>query len=233
MILAPAGGSRRRRARRRRLAYGLILYGGVGLALALASLVTLVGPIASLESLAGRRADAIRWLDLAATGLSDAQQSSSGAATSLVSAEASTRSAASLFGELAGTMAGLRDASRISILGTQPLASMTDDFDRVAGRSATLADEMTTLAGSLATEKTSLDQVAEDARRLRAEVADVRDQVARMPGAGEAGGVGTLLALLVGWLALPAVASLAIGIDQLRRLSRPHRRSNTETAGAF
>jgi hypothetical protein len=224
----------RRRTWQRRLALGLVAYGGVGIALAVASIVVLGGPVSSLESLVARRADAVRWLDLAETGLADAQQASDGAADSLVAAEASTRSAAGLFRELSMAMAGLREASSISILGTQPLGGLTDDFDRVAGQSGTLADEMGVLSTALAAETVTLDRLADDTSRIRSEVAELRDLVvAGSQSPLPAGGLVALLVLLVAWLALPAAASLAIGIALLRRLSRPERRSRAETAGAW
>jgi hypothetical protein len=144
------------------VALALVAYGVIGIALAVASLIVLSGPLATLESLAGRRADAVRWLDLSVNGLAGAERSSEGAAQALTAAETSSRSAAALFRELSGAMAGLRDASAISILGTQPLGALTDDLDRVASRAGTLADEMGVLAGTLSAETVTLDRLAQD-----------------------------------------------------------------------
>jgi hypothetical protein len=218
------------------VALGLVAYGVIGIGLAVASLLALAGPIAALDALAGRRADAVRWLDLAAAGLADAERSGDAAVEALRAAESSARSAAGLFRELSATMAGLRDASAISILGAQPLGGLTDDLDRVAGRSATLADEMGGLTGSLAAGHVSLDRLAQDAGRLQAELAGLRSVVLSSDGAGwpaRPGGQVGLVVLLVAWLVLPAVASLVVGIDRLRRLSRPPRSSRAEIAGAW
>jgi hypothetical protein len=226
--------ARRRRTRARRIAYGLVAYGVIGIGLALASLIALAGPISALDSLASRRADAVRWLDAAASGLAAAERSGDGAVAALTAAETSARSAAGLFGELSMAMAGLREASSITILGTRPLGGLTDDLDRVAQRSATLADEMAVLAGSMAAERVSLDQLAREAGRLQIEMAGLRSLVASgEPGASPSGlSLAGLAGLMAAWLVLPAVASLVVGIDRLRRLARPRRDSRPPTPAA-
>jgi len=72
-------------------------------------------------------------------------------------------------------MASLRDASGISVLGSRPFATLTDDFDRVADRSRALSTSMTTLAGSLDQDTADFATVAADAAVLRVQIAGLRD----------------------------------------------------------
>jgi hypothetical protein len=133
-------------------------------------------------------------------------------------------------------MAGLREASTTVILGSRPLGGISDDLDRVAVRSGILADDMAALSAALASQTVTLDRLAEDVGRIRMNAAEIRDLVL----AGDVttwrdrfGGFLALAVLVVGWLALPAVASLAIGLEQLRRLSRMTRRSSPNAAGSW
>jgi hypothetical protein len=120
-------------------------------------------------------------------------------------------------------MASLRDASSLSILGSQPLAGVTGGFDRVAGRAGDLALGMTSLAGLLDRDTTDFATIAADAASLRVQVDALRAALA----SPEFGEVGTsagwvcapALALLL-WLATPAAASLLAGIWLLRATGR-------------
>jgi hypothetical protein len=213
----------RRRVRHRRLAWGLVAYGAVGVILAGLSLLVVIRTLPVLDSIDRQRAEIVRWLDITAQGIGDIRSGASHAGTSLESAAASARSAAALSDDLSVTMASLRDASGLSVLGTRPLSSLTDDFDRVAGRAHALAASMTTLAGSLDADTVDFAAVAADAGDLRAQVAALRDVVAGDGSTGLGGSVGRLFAVvvvLVLWLALPAVASLVGGVFWLRELGR-------------
>jgi hypothetical protein len=207
--------SPRRRARRW-LATGLVAYGIAGIVLALAGLVALAQPLGALASLAGQRADAVRFLDIAVESLGEAERSSDGAAASLSAAEQTARSAGALLRDLAATMAGLRDVSGLTILGAQPLGVLRDDFGRVADRSTAVADETAKLAAALATERTNLQSLAVDAGRLRAEVSGFRAALAADTAIGWFPGIFGLVVLVVAWLTLPAAVSLVVGIRLLR-----------------
>ena len=218
---APSG---RRRVRYRQLAWALIAYGVVGLLLAAGSLLLVARTLPTLESIDRQSVELVRWLDVTAGGIGDVERGASNAGTSLESAAASARSAAALSDDLSATMASMRDASGLSILGSRPFAGLTDDFDRVSGRAHALASNMTELAGSLDSNKADFAAVASDAIALRMQVTELRDVVAGDGSTGLEGPVGRFVLVLVGlilWLALPAVASLIGGVVWLRELDRP------------
>lgn len=214
----------RRRARYRRFAWALVAYGIVGLFLAVGSLILVVRTLPLLESIDRQRTELVRWLDVTDQGLGVIERGAVNAGGSLDSAAASARSAASLSDDLSATMASMRDASGLSILGSHPFAALTDDFDRVAGRAHALAASMTTLAGALDSNKGDFAAVAADAGALRLQVSQLRDIVVGDGSTGLDGPLGRLVAvvvLLILWLALPAVASLVGGVLWLRELRRP------------
>jgi hypothetical protein len=149
------------------------------------------------------------------------EERSQQAGASLASAATAARNAASLGQELAAAMASLRDASRLSILGSQPLAGITDSFDRVASRAGDLAVVMTSLAGLLDRDTTDFSTIAADAAALQGQVEGLRAAFAS-PELGEvgasAGWLGAAALALLVWLATPAVASLIAGIWLLRNV---------------
>ena len=204
---------------RRRLAIGLLVYGVVGVLVMAVSVQLLVGPLASLGRIAGQRGEAVHWLDLTGRGLEDVGRGSANAGASLASASAAARNAASLAQELSASMASLRDASGLSILGSQPLAGLTGGFDRVAGRAGDLALSMTSLAGLLDRDTTDFATIAADAASLRGQVDALRAAFVS-PELGEvgtsAGWLGAAALVLLLWLGTPAVASLIAGIWLLR-----------------
>lgn len=220
---ARAAAPGRRRVRHRRLAWALIAYGSVGLVLAGLSLILVIRSLPVLDAIDRQRTEIVRWLDITAKGIDDIRLGAAHAGASIDSAAASARSAAALSDDLAGAMASLRDASGLSVLGSRPFSSLTDDFDRVAGRAHGLASSMTTLAGSLDGDTADFAAVAADAAALDGQVAALRDVVAGDGSSGLGGSVGRLLAVLVVlvlWLAVPAAASLVAGILWLRELGR-------------
>lgn len=205
--------------RRRRLAWGLVAYGLVGILLAAACALLLLRALPALASIDRQRAEIVRALDLTASAIGDIELGAGRAGGSLRSAAASARSAATLSDDLASTMASLRDTSTdLTILGTHPFGALADDFDRVAGRANALSASMTTLAGSLDLNTADFATVTSDATALRSQVTSLRDVLA---GDGAALGGSLDALLLVGlaillWLAAPAIASLAVGIAWLR-----------------
>jgi hypothetical protein len=223
---SPTDGASRRDRRRRQLAAGLIAYGVVGLLLFVVSVPVIVGPLASLGRIATQRVDAIRWLDLTGQGLDDVGLGSANAGTSLASAATAAGNAALLAQELSASMTSLRDASGLSILGSQPLAGLTDSFDRVAGRAGDLSSSMTSLAGSLGQNTRDFAAVSADAATLREQVSSLRDAFAA-PGSADVESLAAWLVpaalLLVTWLATPAVASLVAGILMFRAAGRESR----------
>jgi len=205
--------------RRRRVAWGLVAYGLVGIVLAATCAFLLLRSMPLLASVDRQRTEIVHSLDLTADAIADIELGAGRAGDSLRSAAASARNAATLSDDLAATMASLRDTSTdISILGSHPFGALADDFDRVAGKANALSATMTTLAGSLDLNTSDFATVSSDATALRSQVTSLRDVLA---GDGAALGGSLDVLLLVGlaillWLAVPAIASLAVGITWLR-----------------
>lgn len=212
-----------RRVLRRRIAWALVTYGVAGLILTAVSMATVLGALPSIDAIDRQRAAIVRSLDVAATGIADAEKGMTGAGGSLQSAAASARSAAALTGDLATTMASLRDASGVSVLGNQPFAALADDFDRVASRARAVGSSMSTLAGSLDQDSVDFSTVAADAAALRVQIAGLRDALTQNGTDGLDAGLRRLFViviLLLAWLGLPAIAALVGGSLWLREQRR-------------
>ncbi|MGZ6269678.1 MAG: hypothetical protein ACXWMU_03795 [Candidatus Limnocylindrales bacterium] len=178
-----------------------------------------------LDAVDRQRAEIVRWLDVSAASIADVQQGAGRAGQSLQSAAAAARDAAALSDDLSGTMASLRETSAgLSILGTHPLEPLTGDLDRVSGRAHALASSMTSLAGSLDANTADFATVSADAATLRSQVTELR---AVLAGDGADGATASLsqlyvaVLLLLLWFALPAVASLGVGLLWLRETGGP------------
>lgn len=120
-------------------------------------------------------------------------------------------------------MEQLNSLSNLDILGQRPFAGIGSSFGELAARSRTLSTSLNTTADALASDIADTAAVGRDLNRL----ADQLDQLRASAGAGGPSAASTgfawlpilLLALLL-WLAVPAAASLWIGL----RLLRPHRK---------
>lgn len=201
------------------LGWGLVAYGVIGLLLFAASSWLILGPLASVARYAGAGADAVRWLDTTGAGLDDMVRIGADAGTSLGSSATAARNAASLADELSSSMASLRDASHVSILGSQPLAGLADSFDRVAARARALSASMAAVAKSLDADAGDVASLAVDVTKLRDQLRGLRDGMAG-PGTAAASAVGAWLVpaalVLVLSLALLAVGALVAGIALVR-----------------
>ena len=125
-----------RRQRRRWLASGLIAYGILGLTLLVVNLAVSMGPLGSLGAIAGQRGEVVSWLDTLDQGFDHVAVGFTDAGASLASAASSARNAASLSQDLSTSMGALRDASRLSILGSRPLGSATEALGGVSARAS-------------------------------------------------------------------------------------------------
>ena len=120
-------------------------------------------------------------------------------------------------------MEQLNSLSSLDILGQRPFAGIGSSFGELAARSRTLSTSLNTTADALGSDIADTAAVGRDLNRL----ADQLDQLRASTGAGGPSAASTgfawlpilLLALLL-WLAVPAAASLWIGL----RLLRPHRK---------
>ena len=196
--------------RRRGLAWGLIVYGVLGIAL-----------VASGASIGLGLAERIEELATAAEGtLSAAAESTRAAADSFASvdgsleqANASATQAAALSREASATLGSLASAMSISILGAQPLLPLADDFN-------TSADQAEALAGTLDGVATSLGDTQTDVAVIGGELEELSRQIETLQSAatpGEAPQLRLFVVLLLAWITVPAVGALILGLSLLRR----------------
>jgi len=196
--------------RRRGLAWGLIVYGVLGIAL-----------VASGASIGLGLAERIEELATAAEGtLSAAAESTRAAADSFASvdgsleqANASATQAAALSREASATLGSLANAMSISILGAQPLLPLADDFN-------TSADQAEALAGTLDGVATSLGDTQTDVAVIGGELDELSRQIETLQSAatpGEAPQLRLFVVLLLAWITVPAVGALMLGLSLLRR----------------
>ena len=196
--------------RRRGLAWGLIVYGVLGIAL-----------VASGASIGLGLAERIEELATAAEGtLSAAAESTRAAADSFTSvdgsleqANASATQAAALSREASATLGSLANAMSISILGAQPLLPLADDFN-------TSADQAEALAGTLDGVATSLGDTQTDVAVIGGELEELSRQIEALQNAaapGEAPQLRLFVVLLLAWITVPAAGALILGLSLLRR----------------
>jgi hypothetical protein len=111
--------------------------------------------------------------------------------------------------ELAATMTSLSGSLRVSLLGSQPFAAAADDFDRTAERAAAVGADLALAAASV-------DLAADDIARLSSDLQDMRSELdgirATVDDRIESTAWRLLLAAMLGWLAIPAAVSLALGL---------------------
>jgi hypothetical protein len=214
-------------SRRRRRGVALMAFGGTGLAILVVLAVLLIGPLRGIGSAAAsldeQRARVVALLPAAADALDSAATAATNAGASLQRSGQSARDGSSLLIQLASAMQGMSDASRVSILGNQPFASLSDELSAVATQSRALATDLSTTADGL-------DANVADSQATAARFRELGDQLDRLrleleaSGAGSDGassglqGLGTqvailsfvLVALLL-WLAVPAIAAIWVG----------------------
>ena len=196
--------------RDRRLAWGLIAYGVVGL------VVVVGGAIVGLQA-AGR---VERMASAADDALVAAARSTRAAATSftsidgsLANAQLSADQAAVLADEASGTLDALAASMRLSIFGSQPLLPMAAEFETSADQAAELAVTLESVGGSLDATRGDAADIGLELESLAGELEAVRSADSE---AGAAAPIGLFIGLLLAWLAVPAVAALVFGVSLLR-----------------
>jgi hypothetical protein len=217
------------RAGLRRLRTGLLVYGTVGLLLALVGLAALVWVNGRMSALAarvdvevGQLADAI---ESSATALKDAGASASSFTTTLERTPPSVRQAAVTVRNLRPSLRDLEaQLSAINILGSQP-------FGRAAALFGTMATDLEGLDTQLDLIATDLEgnrgALVANAQSLDALGARLAAQAARLRSGMVHDGLEDVRALLLlaliaflAWTAVPAVGALALGWWLRRELDR-------------
>jgi hypothetical protein len=107
----------------------------------------------------------------------------------------------------------LADQAGFSILGQQPFVGFTDDLQKIAGQTQALSQSLGQTAGSLTQNGTDVQALGAKLGVISEDVAGIRTSVAALD-LDYASWVwlGALVALIIlGWLAVPAVAALWLG----------------------
>ena len=190
------------------LAWGLIAYGVAGLLLSVAGVTFGLDVAGRLEQLA---AASDQTLEAAARSTAAAAASFDSIDASLVSAEDSVAQAAMLAADAGATLDALSAAMSLSVFGTQPLRPLADEFTDAANQSAELATTLTTTAASVTDVRTDATAIATELDGLADQLEALRASVPPDPVP-----IRGLVALLIAYLTLPAVAALVAGLLTLR-----------------
>ena len=196
--------------RRRWFAWGLIVYGILGIALVASGATIGLGLAGRIEELATAADDTL-------TAAADSTQAASDSFTSIDSsleqADASARQAADLSREASATLRALADAMSLSILGAQPLVSLADDFSTSADQAAALADTLDGVAESLGATRTDVAAIGEELDGLSRQIEELQGAATR----SDAPQLRLFVVLLLAWITVPAVGALILGMSLLRR----------------
>ena len=190
------------------LAWGLVAYGLVGLALSVIGFTFGLDAAGQLERLA---AATDTTLEAAARSTAAAADSFDSIDASLESAEGSIAQAATLSADAGATLDALSAAMNLSIFGAQPLQPLSDEFADSADQAEALAATLEGSAGSVSDVRTDADAIGVELDALADELEALRDSVPANPVP-----IRGLVALLLAYLTLPAVAALVAGALMLR-----------------
>jgi hypothetical protein len=190
------------------LAWGLIAYGVIGLALSIVGFTFGLDAAGQLERLA---AATDTTLEAAARSTAAAADSFDSIDASLVNAESSVAQAATLSADAGATLDALSVAMNLSVFGAQPLQPLAGEF-------AEAADQAEELAATLATTASSVTDVRADSAAIGVELEGLAGELEALRGSVPANPIPIrgLVALLIAYLTLPAVAALVAGSLLLR-----------------
>ena len=201
--------------RRRALAAGLIAYGLLGLALVILALPISLDLAGRVERLA---ASADGTLRAASASASAAAEALDGLDQGIGQSAASSSAAARLARDAGATLDSLAGAMQLSIFGAQPLLPLADDFATSADQAVELSEQLDRITDSLTISQGDLGVLHAEVDALAVELTELRGATTERPaGAPPLTAVGVVL---LAWLAVPALASLAAGLWLLRRAPR-------------
>ena len=192
------------------LAWGLVAYGAVGMLLSIVGFTFGLDAAGRMERLA---AASDTTLEAAAGSTAAAARSFGSIDASLVNSAASISQAATLATEAGATLDALSVAMNISVFGAQPLRPLADDFADAADQADELAATLTTTVGSVSDVRIDAEVIGVELEALATELDTLRDSLPDEPVA-----IRGLVALLLAYLTLPAVAALVAGSLMLRGL---------------
>jgi hypothetical protein len=195
----------------RTLGWLLIVYAAFGVVLLTAAVAVGLPMVARVQRIAGSASGSIQAAAGSAQAATDAL---AGFDDSLAQAQQSAADAASLSRDAAQTLNGLSAAMSVSVLGTQPLVGLADDFSASADQLVQLGESLEQIGQAMGTSKGDVDSVAQELHVLTTELTE-------LAGATEAelaGASPPLTWLFVGFLAWQAVQVVAAGLAGLLML---------------
>jgi len=190
------------------LAWGLVAYGLAGLVL---SIVGFTFGLDAADRLERLTAASDATLEAAARSTAAAAESFESIDASLVDAQDSVAQAATLSADAGATLDALSAAMNLSVFGAQPLQPLADEFADAADQAEALAATLGTAAGSVANVRIDAEAIGVELDALAGELDALRESVPPDPVP-----VRALVALLLAYLTLPAVAALVAGSLILR-----------------
>jgi len=206
----------------RTLGWLLVIYAAIGVVLLIAAVAVGLPMVNRAQRIAGSASGSIQAAAGSAQAASDAL---AGFDESLAQAQQSAADAASLSRDAAQTLNGLSTAMSVSILGTQPLVGLADDFAATADQLVQLGESLEQMGEAMGTSKGNVDSVAQELQVLTTELTEL----AGATDAELAGASPPLSWLFVGFLAWQAVQVVAAGLAGLLILRD---RSSSAAAGA-
>ena len=214
----------------RRLSTGLLVYGTIGIVLAVAGLLAMLyvgNRVASLADSTGERVELlIGTVEDSATVLKDAGSSAISFAATLERTPPTVRQAADTIEGMRGTMLTIQSQlGALSILGSRPLGGVADQFGQIAADLEGLDSRLDLIATDLEDNKNKLLANAASLTALGERLDDIADEIRSgfiQDSLDDVRLVITVLAfLLVAWTALPAVGALLLGWWLRRELRTP------------
>lgn len=211
----------------RRLSTGLLVYGGIGIALAIVGLLAMLyvgNRVTTLADSTGERIDTlVGTVEDTATVLKDAGSTALSFANTLERTPPTVRQAATTVENMRQTLLTIESQlGQFQVLGSRPLGNVADQFGQIASDLEGLDTRLELIATDL---EDNRDKLLENSRSLTA-LGERLDTVADDLASGfiqdSLDDVRTLLIVLVFvlvlWTAVPAVGALIFGIWLRRNL---------------
>ena len=200
-------GLQRRTARR--VGAGLLVFGAVGIVLLAVLAVVLFRALDELSLVD----ESSGPLQQATSAVGDAATAFAGFGTSLTAAQRSATSAATTSRNASATATRLADAMGLSFFGAQPFLPLAQDFRQQAS-------DLNAMAGDLDALASSLQQNQSDVSTIRSDLADLHERLQRSGAPLPLGPLRLLAALLLLWLAVPALVATGLGVWLVRASGR-------------
>lgn len=223
--MTPAATPDSLRAGLRRLATGLIVYGLIGLVLAVVAVFAVVWAGSRLAAVGGRVetqiAAVVETLDRTSVALADAGTSATSFSVTMERTPPVVRQTAQAIADVRSDLRSAENQfSQIEILGRRPLGGVADAFGRMAANLDGLDERLDLIATDLESNRTALLANATSLSALGARLGLVADDLrggAVEEGFADLRSSATILVLvLLVWMTLPAFGALWLGL-RLRR----------------